>query len=82
MTTEAGTPDGHTTHTADELLIAARASRPHRPPPADALATQATGALLIDIRGDDQRRTVCQVVGRARRRWHDRAPEAASRAGR
>jgi len=63
MTTEAGTPDGHTTYTVDELLIAARASLPHRPSPAEALAAQATGALLIDIRGDDQRRTCGLIPG-------------------
>jgi rhodanese-related sulfurtransferase len=63
MTTEAGTPDGHTTYTVDELLVAARASLPHRPSPARALAAQATGALLIDIRGDDQRRTCGLIHG-------------------
>ena len=63
MTAEAGAPDGRTTYTADELLIAARASLPHRPSPAEALAAQATGALLIDIRGDDQRRTCGLIHG-------------------
>ena len=29
---------------------------PHRPSPAEALKAQASGALLVDIRGDDQRR--------------------------
>jgi hypothetical protein len=29
---------------------------PHRPSPAEALHAQANGALLVDIRGDDQRR--------------------------
>ena len=29
---------------------------PHRPAPAEALRAQARGALLVDIRGDDQRR--------------------------
>lgn len=29
---------------------------PHRPSPAEALHAQARGALLVDIRGDDQRR--------------------------
>jgi rhodanese-related sulfurtransferase len=42
--------------TVDELLAQARAMLPHRPSPAEALRAQARGALLIDIRGDDQRR--------------------------
>jgi rhodanese-related sulfurtransferase len=42
--------------TVDELLAQARATLPHRPSPAQALRAQARGALLIDIRGDDQRR--------------------------
>jgi hypothetical protein len=29
---------------------------PHRPTPAEALHVQARGALLVDIRGDDQLR--------------------------
>ena len=41
--------------TVDELLAQARATLPHRPSPAQALHAQASGALLIDIRGDDQR---------------------------
>ncbi len=41
--------------TVDELLAEARAMLPHRPGPAEALAAQACGALLVDIRGDDQR---------------------------
>ena len=45
-----------TTKTADELLAQARATLPHRPSPAEALHAQAHGALLIDIREDDQRR--------------------------
>ena len=40
----------------DELLARARAMLPYRPSPAEALRAQASGALLIDIRGDDQRR--------------------------
>jgi hypothetical protein len=51
MTAEAGAPDGRTACTVDELLIEARSSLPRRPSPAEALAAQATGALLIDIRG-------------------------------
>jgi rhodanese-related sulfurtransferase len=42
--------------TIDELLAQARATLPHRPSPAEALHAQADGTLLIDIRGDDQRR--------------------------
>ena len=42
--------------TVDELLARARAMLPPRPTPAEALRAQARGALLMDIRGDDQRR--------------------------
>jgi hypothetical protein len=42
--------------TADDPLIEARAVLPHRPGPPGALTAQATGALLADIRGDDQHR--------------------------
>jgi rhodanese-related sulfurtransferase len=42
--------------TIDELLAQARATLPDRPSPAEALHAQAGGALLIDIRDDDQRR--------------------------
>jgi hypothetical protein len=42
--------------TVEELLARARAVLPPRPSPAEALRAQASGALLIDIRGDDQRR--------------------------
>src|SRR5215831_4786028 len=45
-----------TAKTIDELLAHARAALPDRPSPAEALHAQAGGALLIDIRGDDQRR--------------------------
>ena len=45
-----------TPKTVDELLAQARAVLPHRPSPAEALDAQARGALLVDIRGDDQRR--------------------------
>ena len=48
---ERGTPK-----TVDELLAEARSVLPHRPSPAEALHAQAGGALLVDIRGDDQRR--------------------------
>jgi rhodanese-related sulfurtransferase len=42
--------------TVDELLARARATLPPRPTPVEALHAQARGALLVDIRGDDQRR--------------------------
>jgi rhodanese-related sulfurtransferase len=42
--------------TVDELLAQARDMLPPRPAPAEAFQAQASGALLIDIRGDDQRR--------------------------
>jgi rhodanese-related sulfurtransferase len=42
--------------TIDELLAQARATLPDRPSPAEALHAQAGGALLIDIRDDEQRR--------------------------
>jgi rhodanese-related sulfurtransferase len=62
MTAETGAPDGRTAYTADELLIEARASLPRRPSPAEALAA-ANSALLIDIRGDDQRRARGLIPG-------------------
>ena len=52
-----------TAKTADELLMQARAVLPRRPSPAQALAAQANGALLIDIRGDDQRRAGGLIPG-------------------
>lgn len=52
-----------TPKTADELLMQARALLPHRPSPAQALTAQADGALLIDIRGDDQRRAGGLIPG-------------------
>jgi rhodanese-related sulfurtransferase len=42
--------------TVDDLLAAARSALPHRPTPAEALRAQAGGSILVDIRGDDQRR--------------------------
>ena len=59
----AGMPDRRTAKTADELLMEARALLPRRPSPAEAHAAQATGALLIDIRGDDQRRADGLIPG-------------------
>jgi rhodanese-related sulfurtransferase len=63
MTAEGDAADGRTSYTADELLMEARASLPRRPSPAEALAAQANGALLIDIRSDDQRRDCGLIPG-------------------
>jgi rhodanese-related sulfurtransferase len=60
---KAAMPDGHAAKTIDELLMEARALLPHRPSPAEALGAQANGALLIDIRGDDQRRADGLIPG-------------------
>jgi rhodanese-related sulfurtransferase len=49
--------------TVDELLAQARATLPGRPSPAEALRAQAGGALLIDIRSDDQRREAGLIPG-------------------
>jgi rhodanese-related sulfurtransferase len=49
--------------TVDELLSEARALLPYRPSPAEALTAQANGALLVDIRGDDQRRAGGLIPG-------------------
>ena len=49
--------------TVDELLSEARALLPYRPSPAEALAAQVNGALLVDIRGDDQRRADGLIPG-------------------
>jgi rhodanese-related sulfurtransferase len=59
----AGMPGRRTAKTADQLLMEARALLPRRPSPAEAHAAQATGALLIDIRGDDQRRAGGLIAG-------------------
>jgi rhodanese-related sulfurtransferase len=47
----------------EELLAQARAILPRRLSPAGALEAQARGALLIDIRGDDQRRADGLIPG-------------------
>jgi len=49
--------------TVDDLLVEARGVLPHRPGAAEALAAQAKGALLVDIRGDDQRRADGLIPG-------------------
>jgi rhodanese-related sulfurtransferase len=59
----AGTPGGRTAKTAGQLLREARAVLPRRPAPAEARAAQVQGALLIDIRGDDQRRAGGLIPG-------------------
>jgi rhodanese-related sulfurtransferase len=47
----------------EELLAGARALLPPRLSPAEAVEAQAMGALLIDIRGDDQRRADGLIPG-------------------
>jgi predicted DNA-binding transcriptional regulator YafY/rhodanese-related sulfurtransferase len=49
--------------TVDELLAEARAVLPDRPSPTEALQAQASGALLVDIREDDQRRADGLIPG-------------------
>ncbi len=49
--------------TVEELLAEARAVLPRRLSPAEAFEAQANGALLIDIRGDDQRRADGLIPG-------------------
>ena len=56
-------PDHRFANTVDDLLIQARAMLPHRPSPAEAFRAQANGALLVDIRGDDQRRADGLIPG-------------------
>ena len=62
-TTPDSTPGRRTAKTAGQLLREARAALPRRPSPAEAHAAQAQGALLIDIRGDDQRRAGGLIPG-------------------
>jgi rhodanese-related sulfurtransferase len=45
-----------TRRSIDDLLNEARDMLPARPSPAEALRLMRSGAMLIDIRGDDQRR--------------------------
>ncbi|HEY8092317.1 MAG TPA: rhodanese-like domain-containing protein, partial [Acidimicrobiales bacterium] len=47
----------------DDLLAAARDRLGHRPSPAEALAAQREGALLVDIRPVDQRQRDGSVPG-------------------
>ena len=62
-TTPDSTPGRRTAKTVGQLLREARAVLPRRPSPAEAYAAQAQGALLIDIRGDDQRRVGGLIPG-------------------
>jgi rhodanese-related sulfurtransferase len=55
--------DRRTAKSVDDLLADARAVLPHRPSPVEAFAAQANGCLLIDIRGDDQRRAGGLIPG-------------------
>jgi rhodanese-related sulfurtransferase len=60
-----GVPDARdrSAMTVDELLDAARASLPQRLSPHEAARALGRGALLVDIRGDDQRRVDGLVPG-------------------
>ena len=49
-------PSHRTAKTIDDLLTQARAMLPRRPSPAEAFHAQQNGSLLVDIRGDEQRR--------------------------
>jgi rhodanese-related sulfurtransferase len=52
-----------TAKTIEDLLIQARAILPHRLSPAEAFQARENGSLLIDIRGDDQRRADGLIPG-------------------
>lgn len=56
-------PCRRTARTVDDLLMEARAILPHRPAPAEAFHAQESGSLLVDIRGDDQRRAGGLIPG-------------------
>ena len=51
-----GKPFPHDAMNIDELLAEARASLPPRPSPLEAATALQDGAILVDIREDDQRR--------------------------
>jgi len=55
--------DRRTAKGVNDLLAEARAVLPHRPSPVQAFAAQAKDCLLIDIRGDDQRRAGGLIPG-------------------
>lgn len=56
-------PYRRTAKTIDDLLIQAREMLPHRPSPAEAFDAQQNGTLLVDIRGDEQRRADGLIPG-------------------
>src|SRR5579859_4576500 len=56
-------PCNCTAKTIDDLLIQARAMLPHRPSPAEAYHAQQNGSLVVDIRGDEQRRADGLIPG-------------------
>jgi rhodanese-related sulfurtransferase len=56
-------PSHRTAETVDDLLIQARAMLPRRPSPAEAFHAQQNGSLLVDIRGDEQRRAGGLIPG-------------------
>jgi hypothetical protein len=56
-------PSHRTAKTIDDLLIQARAMLPRRPSPAEAFRAQQNGSLLVDIRGDAQRRADGLIPG-------------------
>ena len=52
-----------TARTIEDLLLQARATLPHRPSPTEAWHAQQNGSLLLDIRGDEQRRADGLIPG-------------------
>ena len=56
-------PSHRTAKTIDDLLTQARAMLPRRPSPAEAFHAQQNGSLLVDIRGDEQRRADGLIPG-------------------
>ena len=56
-------PFHRTAKTIDDLLTQARAMLPRRPSPAEAFHAQQNGSLLVDIRGDEQRRADGLIPG-------------------
>jgi hypothetical protein len=58
--------------TVDDLVVEARGVLRYRPGPAQALAVQARGALLVDIRSDDQCRTGASTCERPAKRLDKR----------
>ncbi len=56
-------PSHRTAKTIDDLLTQARAMLPRRPSPSEAFHAQQNGSLLVDIRGDEQRRADGLIPG-------------------